>query len=89
MIIAQMEPVLLILLFPAVCQDELREPLGRFAFDVGECRHAHASLLNLLNNGVLVCHLIAYCHYSAGGFGFVAFCTACIKYIFPAGIFRG
>lgn len=71
----------------AVRQDKLRQALRRLAFDIWEGRHPHASLLNLLNNGVLVCHLIAYCHYGAGGFGFVAFCTACIKYIFPAGIF--
>src|SRR5689334_14209559 len=68
----------------AVCQNEFCQTLRGLAFDVGEGRHAHAALLNLLDNGILICHRAAQRH-DATGFRFMALGAICIEYVFSAG----
>jgi len=69
----------------AVRQNVFCETLGGFALNIGESGHTHASLLDLLNDGILIGHLLAQYHCRAS-FGFVAFCAVCAEYIFSRGI---
>lgn len=69
----------------AVRQNVFCETLRRFALNIGESRHTHASLLDFLNDGILIGHLLAQYH-CGPSFGFVAFCAVCAEYIFSRGI---
>lgn len=69
----------------AVRQDVFCETLCRFALNIRESRHSHASLLHFLNDRILIGHLLAQYHCRAR-FGFVAFCAVCAEYIFSRGI---
>ncbi len=73
----------------AVCQYELSQTLGGFAFYIGKGGHGHASFRYLLGNGFLVRHGTVQRHYDTRCFRLVAFGAVRIKDVFSRCVFRG